>query len=63
MKAISAVTRPHFAENCWCRPKECECCGAPEHKNAELAPDSIPRMAVFSDQRLSERDIHDGVVF
>jgi len=51
LRAIEAISRPHFAESCWCGPEVCECCGGVAHRIVDMRPDDQPRMAVFSDQR------------
>lgn len=50
-RVIDAVTRPHFTQDCWCKPTSCECCGGVAHRNPDVRPDVQARMAVFSDQR------------
>ena len=52
-KSITAITRPHFSVDCWCKPATCECCGGVAHRIPDVRPDERPRMAVFSDQRLT----------
>lgn len=54
MKAIWSVgERPHFQDDCWCRPYVCEDCEVEHHRLIQLSTDSQPRMAVFSDQRVA----------
>lgn len=54
MKVIDSLgERPHFLQDCWCKPYVCDGCEMEHHRMVQLSTDCQPRMAAFSDQRVT----------
>lgn len=50
MKVIDSLgERPHYLQDCWCKPYTCEDCEMEHHRMVQLTTDSQPRMASFSE--------------